>query len=146
MVVVGPDGGATGVTVAQAYRTTGFDQIEVDVRSLGDFARALRAELDTNLLKFKRELDEAFGHGSQFALDPALADMVDKRRTYEIYLNRTRSLFDNLVQGTTRLAAAAEQIGAGYGQADDLAKLAVDDVNAALPTQHVQVTAVSGPE
>jgi hypothetical protein len=46
LLTVGPDGGPTGTNAPHAYHDAGFTEIHVDIRSLSDFADALRRELN----------------------------------------------------------------------------------------------------
>lgn len=123
----GPAGGAL-------YDLAQFEYIDVDIVSLGDFADALQAEVDTNLVPALERLTAQVQVGPRFGLSPQLDQVADKAfNTYGDYLLAANTLFANLVEGTRQLAAAARQIGAGYGGADQFSQIRAEDVAAVLP-------------
>ena len=54
------------MTTDQAYSETGFQKIEVDIKSLSDFAHALRREFQENLLPAWERIGPTLDQGAQF--------------------------------------------------------------------------------
>jgi hypothetical protein len=134
------EGPGLGISVEAAYEIAGFTRgIEVDIKSLSDFAERLRYELTTNLepawKAIEKTLDKPhFGNSAELELD-------DKRGAYDMYLQGSKLFFRNVIEGIRQMADAAEQIGAKYARADQFAQVKADDVTQVLP----QVTPAAPP-
>jgi hypothetical protein len=116
-----------------AYQVAKFERIDVDIRSLSDFARALREELRRNVEPAWKEISPTLlDDVPRFGNDPEL-ELDDKRAMYNGYLRQSKMLLRNLMEGIRQMADAAEQIGAQYSRADQFAQVKADDVRAVLP-------------
>jgi hypothetical protein len=120
------------MTTEQAYSETGFQKIEVDIKSLSDFAHALRREFEENLLPAWERIGPTLDQGAQFGFSEEL-DLGEKRTVYDGYLRQAKLFLRDIIEGTDQLARAAEQIGANYSRADQFAKVQADDVHSVLP-------------
>lgn len=119
------------IPVDEAYALAGLQKLEVDIRSLADFADALRQEVDINLkpawTRISAVLDEPrFGRSDELGLGY-------KRSLYDTYIQDAKLFFQNVITGTVQLAEAADRIGAAYGRTDADAGIQVTDVTAVLP-------------
>lgn len=117
--------------VEWAQTASGFTRIEVDIRSLADFAQALRREVEENLRPGWQAIEPTLNEPA-FGLSPQL-ELDDKRGLYHDYLREAKELFLNLVEGVEQMAAAADRIASGYQGADQLGGLTVEHVAAELP-------------
>lgn len=119
------------IPVDQAYEIAGFEMIDVDIRSLSDFAAALRQEMEVNLEpaweRITALLDQPrFGRSEELGLG-------DKRTVYDGHLEAARTFFRNVITGTAQLADAAERIAANYSSTDQFSAIQVGDVVNVLP-------------
>lgn len=117
--------------IERAQAESGFTRIEVDITSLGDFAKALRREVEENLRPAWGTIEPTLDQPA-FGLSPLL-ELDDKRLMYEEYLLGAKDLFRSLIDGVEQLAWAAERIAADYQGADQLAQVTTDRVWAELP-------------
>jgi hypothetical protein len=127
-----PDERDTGMPLDQARSISGFKPIDVDIKSLSDFANALQQEVETNLRPAWNKILPTLDKGSQFAFTDELG-LGDKRSTYDRYLQMAKIFFRDVAEGTRQLSEAAAQIGANYDKADQFSKVQVGDVEKALP-------------
>lgn len=122
------------LSAAAIEASAAFKEVKVDIKSLSDFAKLLRKELETNLDPAWQRLggqtllqdDPQFGRSSVVGLEY-------QNSTYQGYLNESRTLLANLIKGTRALADAAEAIASQYQQADQFAGIQAEHVHQYLP-------------
>ena len=119
---------------AQIEASANFEQIKVDIKSLGDFANLLRAELSKNLEPAMDKLGgpQLLNDEPQFGHSPEL-ELGGKRNDYDQYLRDGHQLLRNLIAGTKAIADAADRIAAQYEGADQFASIQAGQVHAHLP-------------
>lgn len=122
------------LSAAQIEASAGFQDITVDIKSLGDFADLLRKELETNLEPAWQKLggDALLGDRPQFGKSAEL-DLGNASVEYSEYLRESRLLLRNLITGTKLIADAADRIAAQYRGADQFASIQAEQVHQYLP-------------
>jgi hypothetical protein len=126
-------GEATVATTDDSRWPDEYRPIEVDLSSLGKFAKALRDEVELNFRHHARRIGDTLDPGEEaLPAKPGIAEWEAARGQYADGRNRAISLLGAYERATSQIAEAAEVIARRYRDSDQFAQATVSDVHDAF--------------
>jgi hypothetical protein len=106
-----------------------WEYIEADIQAMDDFAKKLRAEVETNYVAHLTPIYDDMGTQLPAAGFTELYELMD---THRMATDMTTNVVHDYANRSAHMADAASKISANYGEADAFAQATVAAVNEAL--------------
>lgn len=108
-----------------------WQYIEADIQAMDDFAKKLRAEVETNYVSHLSPIMQT-AETKLPDVDPRFGELFDLLDTHHQAHSASTHQVRDYANRSAGMAAAASKISANYGEADAFAQASVDRVQKAL--------------
>jgi len=120
-----------------------WEHIEADIQAMDDFAKKLRAEVETNYVSHLSPiLDSATTQLP--AVDPRFGELLDLFDTHRTAQETSTHQVRDYANRSAGMAEAASKISSNYGESDAFAHASVTKVNEALGATGVAAPGAGG--
>jgi hypothetical protein len=110
-----------------------YQPIEVDISSLGKFAKALRDEVDQNFHPHRLRITSTLDSGVEaLPPKPGVIEWEAARKQYAVGRDQALLLLEKYEQATSQIAEAADLIARRYRDSDQFSRATVSDVHDAF--------------